>query len=181
MRISRKKRPEAPGKTYFYNEGINYPVVLVLDKEGNRLGEMKTGEAIRMAQEQENDLVLINPKSEPPVVKIMDFGHFKYQKEKEDRQKKAHQHVVDTKVVRMTLRIGTHDLEIRKNQAIKFLKQGDKVKIELVLRGREMQQTARAFDAIKLFIAQINEEENIRVEEEPKKQANKVFTTIAKS
>lgn len=181
MRISRKKRPELPSKTYFYNEGINFPEVLVLGNDGQRIGEMKTGEAVRFANEQEMDLVLINPKSTPPVVKVMNFGQFKYQKDKEDRQKKAHQHVVDTKVVRLSLRIGEHDLDIRKNQSIKFLKQGNKVKIELVLRGREMQQAQRAFEFIKEVMEQIASEEKIRVEEEPKRQTNKIFTTITKA
>jgi translation initiation factor IF-3 len=79
---------------------------------------MTAGEAIRKAREQELDVVEINPKTDPPVVKIMDYGQFRYQKEKEMRIKKAHQHVVDIKGIRMSLRIGKHDFDIRKTQAV---------------------------------------------------------------
>jgi len=181
MRISRKKKKPILNKRYYYNEGIKYPVVLVLDNEGKGLGEMKTAEAIRLAEEQESDLVLINPKSEPPVCRIMDYGSFKYQKDKEERQKRARQKVIGLKAVRISLRIGRHDLDIRKNQALKFFKQGNKVKIEMVLRGREMQQIPMAFEAMKKFIGEIGQEENIKIDEEPKKQGNKIFATIAKA
>jgi translation initiation factor IF-3 len=126
-------------------------------------------------------LVEINPKTDPPVAKIMDFGQFRYQKEKEARLKKAHQHVVDIKGVRLSLRIGKHDLEIRKNQTIKFLNNGDKVRIEVILKGREMQHVGMAFDMIKKFITEINQEEKIRSEQEPEKQGNKITTIIAKA
>ena len=181
MRISRKRKKAEPTRYYEYNERIKSSAVLLLGENGENLGEINTGEAIRQAKEKEMDLVIINPKNDPPVAKIIDFGQFKYQKDKEDRIKKARQHVVDTKVVRTSLRIGAHDLDIRKKQAIKFLNQGNKVKIELVLRGREMQQTKRAFDTIREVVAEIGQEEKIKIEEEPKKQANRVAVTIVKT
>jgi translation initiation factor IF-3 len=153
MRISRRsKKEQAPKINYLYNEGIQAPRILVLDNDRENIGVMSTGDAIRKARELELDLVEINPKTDPPVAKIMDFGQFRYQKEKELRLRKAHQHIVEIKGIRLSLRIGRHDLEIRKTQAIKFLNNGDKVKIELMLRGREMQQTPMAFDMIKKFV-----------------------------
>jgi translation initiation factor IF-3 len=122
MRISRRSKKEQPPKiNYLYNEGIQAPRILVLNSDGSNIGIMTTAEAIRKARELELDLVEINPKTDPPVAKIMDFGQFRYQKEKEMRLKKAHQHVVEIKGIRLSLRIGKHDSEIRKNQAVKFL------------------------------------------------------------
>jgi translation initiation factor IF-3 len=172
---------EEQGVCHSYSEGIEHPRVLVLDATGANLGVMSAAEGIRKAREQELDLVEINPKTDPPVAKIMNFGQFRYQKEKEERLKKAHQHVVDIKGIRLSLRIGKHDLEIRKTQTLKFLNNGDKVKIELMLKGRENQQSAMAFEIIKSFVQQINEVEKIRSEQEVEKQGNKITTIIAKA
>jgi translation initiation factor IF-3 len=182
MRISRRsKKPEAPKIAYKFNEGIISPKVLVLNSDGSNLGVMTAGEAIRKAREQELDVVEINPKTDPPVVKIMDYGQFRYQKEKEMRIKKAHQHVVDIKGIRMSLRIGKHDFDIRKTQALKFLNDGDKVRIELSLRGRENQQAALGIDVVKNFVKEINAEVATRTEQEIEKQGPKITTIIAKS
>ena len=182
MRISRrKKKPEEPKKIFFYNEGIRAPQVLVLGADGEHIGVMNTGEAIRSAREQELDLVEINPKADPPVAKIMDFGQYQYQQEKTMRLRKAHQHVTKIKCVRLSLRIGTNDLNIRKKHTIEFLEEGNKVKIEVVLRGRENQQSALAFELIKKFISEISTEVNIKFEQEIERQGNSIATTIYKT
>lgn len=181
MRISHKRKKEEPKKEYFFNESITVPNVLVLGAEGGNLGVMTTAEAIRAARGEELDLVLINPKVDPPVAKLMNFGQFRYQQEKEARLRKAHQHVVDTKGVRLSLRIGANDLNIRKAQTFKFLDEGNKVKIEVILRGRENQQGAMAFDMVKKFIAQVNEQMPVRLEQETERQGNKITAIIAKS
>jgi translation initiation factor IF-3 len=152
----------------FYNAGAN-------------LGVMSAAEAIRKAREQELDVVEINPKTDPPVVKIMDYGQFRYQKEKEMRLQKAHQHIVDIKGIRMSLRIGKHDFDIRKNQALKFLNEGDKVRIELSLRGRENQQAALGFEVVRNFVKEVNEQVAIRWEQDVEKQGPKITTIIAKA
>ncbi len=181
MRISRRGKKEEPKKIYQFNEGIQAPTLLVLDTDGSNLGVMPTAEGIRLAREKELDLVEINPKSDPPVARIIDFGQFRYAQEKEQRIKKAHQHVVEIKGIRLSLRIGTHDLEIRRLQTLKFLNNGDKVKIEIILRGREMQQSAMAFDNIRKFIESVNKEVATRVEQPTEKQGNKVTSIIAKA
>ncbi len=182
MRISRRSRkPEDPKKIHFYNEGISAPEVFVLDSTGKALGAMATAAALRLAREQELDLVEINPKATPPVAKIIDFGQFRYAQEKEIRLRKAHQHVIEIKGVRLSLRIGKHDIEIRKNQTLKFLNDGDKVKVEIILRGRENQQAALAFDILKNFIAEINKEVPVRLEQPTERQGNKVTAIIAKN
>ncbi len=181
MRISHKRKKEEPKKAFLYNEGISAPEVFTLDSEGKSLGVMKTGDAIRAARELELDLVMINPIAEPPIAKMLDFGQFRYQQEKEQRIRKAHQHVVDTKGVRMSLRIGKHDLDIRKVQTLKFLNEGDKVKIEIVLRGRENQQGALAFEAMKGFLAAVNAEVPTRFEQIAERQGNKITAIIVKN
>jgi len=182
MRISRRRHPKIePKKSFVYNEGIKAPSVLVLGSEGENLGVLNTGEAIRLAREQEMDLVEINPKAEPPVAKIMNFGQYQYQQEKADRLKKAHQHVVKTKCVKLSLRIGQHDLEIRKNQALEFLNNGNKVKMEVFLRGREMQQGGLAMEILKKAVNEIAAIQPIRFDQEYERQGNVVTTTFTKA
>jgi len=182
MRIShRRRKPEEPKKIFFYNEGIRSPQVLVLGADNGNLGVMNTGEAIRLAREQELDLVEINPKNEPPVARIMNFGQYQYQQEKAARLRKAHQHVTKIKCVKLSLRIGAHDMDIRKKQTLEFLDSGDKVKIEIILRGREMQQAPLAFDLMKKFIGEITAEKAIKYDQEMERQGNAITTTIFKS
>ncbi|HLD60877.1 MAG TPA: translation initiation factor IF-3 [Patescibacteria group bacterium] len=181
MRITHRRKKEEPKKLYRYNEGITAPQILVLDKDGANLGVMSTMQAVSRARENGMDLVEINPKVNPPVAKIIDFGQFRYQQEKEARIAKAHQHVVELKGVRLSLRIGRHDLEIRKNQTLKFLNEGNKVKIELILRGRELQQTALALEVVRNFAKEVSSVESVRFEQPAERQGNKITAIIAKS
>jgi len=98
---------------------------------------MSANEAIILAKEQALDLVEIAPKTQPPVCKIMDFGKYQYQKSKEERQNKSKQKKTDIKGIRISARTDDHDLDFKKSQTEKFLKKGDKVKIEVILKGRE--------------------------------------------
>lgn len=180
MRISHKKHKPEPKKTFFFNLGITAPEVLVLESDGKMLGAMKPSEGIRLAKEQELDLVLINPKSTPPVAKIIDFGQFKYQQEKEERLKVAHAHVTEVKGIRLSLRISSHDMGNRQNQTIEFLNDGDKVKVEIFLKGREMQQKQMAREIIEKFINNVNALVPVRKDQEIESQFNKVTAIIAK-
>ena len=107
---------------------------MVIDENGGQLGLLKIQDALDMAQEREMDLVEVSPLANPPVCKIIDYGKFQYQQSR-SQQKKAKK--IETKVIRLSLGIGQHDLEVKKKQAIKFLGQGHNVKIELRLKGRE--------------------------------------------
>ncbi len=179
MRISRKKRPDkALILDYRKNEGIIVPEVRLIDLEGNNLGVVPTSEAIERARALEMDLVEINPKANPPVAQIHNFSHFKYQKEKEVRKQRTNSHVSDIKGIRLSIRIGEHDLNIRREQAKKFLERGDKVKAEIILRGRENAKANIAFDVIKEFFAGLDAMIPVRYEEEAKRNANKVTAII---
>ena len=109
----------------------------MIDDEGKQLGEMSTFEAMTLAKERMLDLVEVSPKAVPPVCRIMDYGKHLYQQSKQLRLAKAKQKKIEIKGVRLGLRTDTHDLEFKRAQSEKFLRQGDKVKIDIVLRGRE--------------------------------------------
>lgn len=181
MRITHRRKKEEPKKQYLFNESITAPELLVLDKEGANMGVMKTGAALAVAREQELDLVEINPKTTPPVARIIDFGQFRYMQEKEARLQKAHQHVVETKGIRLSLRIGPHDLNIRHIQTLKFLNDGHKVKVEIILRGRENQYGPLAVEVMKKFLEKVSSEIAIRTEQNVERSGNKVTAIIVKT
>jgi translation initiation factor IF-3 len=109
----------------------------VISGDGNQLGIMTVPQALEIAKSEMLDLVEISPKADPPVCKIMDFGKFQYQKSKEDRQQKSKQKKSEIKGIRLSVRTDDHDLDFKKIQTEKFLTKGNKVKIEIILKGRE--------------------------------------------
>jgi translation initiation factor IF-3 len=127
----------------------------VIDDEGKQLGEMQTHEAIAAAKERLLDLVEVSPKANPPVCRIMDYGKHLYQQSKQLRLAKARQKKVEMKGIRLGLKTDTHDLEFKRAQSEKFLKQGDKVKIEIILRGREKAHQDLARTNLQNFISSI--------------------------
>jgi translation initiation factor IF-3 len=129
--------------------------VLVIDDEGVILGEMANTDALVIAKERMLDLVEVSPKANPPVCKIMDYGKYLYQQSKQQRIAKAKQKKVETKGIRIGLKTDTHDLSFKKDQAEKFLKQGDKVKIDIVLRGREKAHQDLARTNLQNFLATV--------------------------
>lgn len=137
------------------NEHIRVPRVLVIDDSNQNLGEMDTAAALELARSLELDLIEVFPKAVPPVCRIMDYGKIQYQKSKEIRLSRAKQKKIDTKGIRIGVRTDEHDLEFKKSQADKFLKKGDKVKIEIILRGREKAHQDLARDNMQKFASMI--------------------------
>lgn len=137
------------------NEQIRAAQIRVIDNQGNQLGIMTPFEAMQIAREREIDLVEVAPLANPPVCRIMDYGKFQYQQSKQDRLSKAKQKKIDVKGIRLGIRTDEHDLDFKKNQAEKFLKKGDKVKIEIILRGREKARKDLARNNLNLFIKAI--------------------------
>jgi len=117
----------------------------------------------RKSQEAELDLVEVNPTAVPPVVKIMDYGQFKYDQDKKAHKQKVQQKKVDTKGIRLSVRISKHDFDFRFEQAIKFLKKGNKLKVELILKGRERQHLDKAVEIIKKFVNDLEKIENFNI------------------
>ncbi|WP_245395557.1 translation initiation factor IF-3 [Anthocerotibacter panamensis] len=123
----------------YINERIRFPRVRVIDDEGTQLGIMSSREAITIAQEKDLDLVLVSPDADPPVCRIMNYGKFKFEQEKKQREAKKKQHTVDVKEIKMRYTIEAHDYQVRLRNAQKFLAEGDKVKCTIMFRGREIQ------------------------------------------
>lgn len=121
------------------NEEIKEKEVRVVDSDGSQLGLMSSKEALSHAMEKDLDLVLIAPNAKPPVCKIMDYGKYCFEQAKRDKEAKKKQKVVEIKEIRIIgLNIDTHDLEIKANNAKKFVRGGDKVKVTVRFRGREL-------------------------------------------
>nr|ARW60170.1 translation initiation factor 3 [Laurencieae sp.] len=131
------------------NEYIKYPKVRLIDVLGKQLGIYSSTEALNIAAEQGLDLVVISDKSEPPVCKIIDYGKYKFTQEKKAKEAKKKQHQTTIKEVKMRYKIESHDYQVRINQALRFLKSGDKVKITVIFRGREIQHFNLAIDLLK--------------------------------
>ncbi len=162
-----KPKPTTSAQLFRTNESIRTPKVMVIDENGTMLGEMYTSEALEMARDRELDLVEVSPKAQPPVCRIMDYGKQQYKQSKQQRLAKAKQKAVETKGVRMGLRTDTHDLENKLKQIEKFLRKGNKVKIEIVLKGREKAHQELARENIKNFLVKI--ETPYKIEEDIKR------------
>lgn len=122
----------------FINEQIRDREVRVIGADGRMIGVMPIGEARKLAEEAELDLVKISPGARPPVCKIIDYGKYKYERTKKEKDAKKKQHTVEVKEIRMSPNIDTNDMQTKINNARKFLSQGDRVKVTLRFRGREM-------------------------------------------
>lgn len=120
------------------NQEIRVPKVRVITESGEQLGILTLHEALQMAQEQALDLVEIVPTAVPPVCKIIDYGKFRYDQTKREKESKKSQHQVKVKELKISPNISEHDLEVKVRQAKKFLEDGNKVKMSCVFRGREM-------------------------------------------
>ncbi len=120
------------------NEEIRVRDVRVVSSEGEQLGIMQVRDALRLAQEQELDLVEVAPTAKPPVCRIMDYGKYRYEQSKREREARKKQKVIEIKEIRMTPKIEGHDFQVKVKAAQKFLSDGDKVKAIIRFRGREI-------------------------------------------
>jgi translation initiation factor IF-3 len=117
---------------------IRIPTVRVVDEEGRQLGVMPTFEALRLAQDRGYDLVEVAPNSVPPVTRLLDYGQYKYEAAKKEKEARRHQRSVDFKEIRIKPKIGTGDFDTKVRRAIQFLEDGDRVKVACQFRGREL-------------------------------------------
>jgi len=132
-------RPVAPQKDGPpANQDITAPEVQLIDAEGVNHGKVRTAQALEMAQEVGLDLVAISPNANPPVCKILDLGKFKYAAQKKAAEARKKQKVIEVKEIKMRPNIDIHDYEVKMRSVYKFLEEGDKVKVTMRFRGREM-------------------------------------------
>ena len=139
------------------NEEIRDKELRVIDSDGTQMGIMSRSEAMDLAAERKLDLVNIAPKAKPPVCKILDYGKYRYELQKKEKEAKKKQKTTQVKEVRLSTFIEEHDIEVKAKNASTFLKSGDKVKVSLRFRGRERDYTSKGMDVMKRF-AQVVEE-----------------------
>ena len=155
------------------NERIKVKEVRLIGDDGTNHGVVLTSEALSMADDAGLDLVLINPTQDPPVAKILNYGKYKYEVEKRAKEAKKKQHTVDIKEIKIRYKIDVHDYQVRINNIKKFISQGNKVKIVVMLRGREMQHSKLAFDLAERFVEDLKNEP-MTLEKKPQMEGRNV-------
>lgn len=160
------------------NERIRAKEVRLIDENGENHGVVLTSKALAMAEEANLDLVVVSPNQAPPVAKILDYGKYKYELEKRAKEAKKKQHTVDIKEVKVRYKIDTHDYQVRIKNINKFIAQGNKVKIVVMLRGREMQHSRLAMDLANKFMEDLKGD-TITVEKPPKLEGRNVTLFLA--
>ena len=136
------------------NEEIRDKEVRLIDSDGSQLGIVTIQQAMDTAIQRGLDLVKIAPKAEPPVCRVMDYGKFRFEQAKKEKEAKKNQRVIEIKEIRMSPGIDTNDLNTKMRNAIKFLKEGNRVKVSVRFRGREMAHTEIGEQLLKEFAAQ---------------------------
>ena len=139
------------------NEEIRDSEIRLISATGEQLGIMSAAQAQHIADEQGLDLVKISPQAKPPVCKLMDYGKFRFEQLKKEKEAKKNQHVVEVKEIRMSPSIDTNDFNTKIKNAMKFLKDGNRVKVTVRFRGREMAHTSLGTDLLKKFGAECSE------------------------
>lgn len=182
MRIHRHRQTQAKAliPQFRINEKIVADEVRLIEPDGT-FGVMSVAEALKKAEEYGLDLVEVSPKAVPPVCKILEFGAFKYQKEKEAKKQRAASSEVEIKGIRLSLRIGDNDRNIRLKQAKGFLEKGKKIRVELILRGREKGYRDRAEEVMKQFVELLKSDFDIRVESDLKNQNGRLQMLVSRS
>jgi translation initiation factor IF-3 len=159
------------------NEKIRVPEIRLIDHEGENQGVVTPEDAIRMAREVGLDLVEISPNASPPVCKIMDFGKFKYEAQKKAAEAKKKQKVIEIKEVKFRPNIDIHDYEVKMRNVTRFLEDGDKVKVTLRFRGREMAHLDLGRGVLQRIAADV--EGLGKVESMPKMEGRQMIMVVA--
>ena len=159
------------------NEQIRDKEVRVIGENGDQLGIMSAREALKLAEEAELDLVKIAPTAKPPVCKIIDYGKYRYELARKEKEAKKKQRVIDVKEIRLSPNIDTNDLNTKINAARKFLSKGDKVKVTLRFRGREMAHMQNSKHILVEFGEALND--IAVVEKEPKVEGRSMTMFLA--
>lgn len=143
------------------NEQIRDKEVRLIGENGEQLGIMSAKDAYKMARDAELDLVKIAPTAKPPVCKIIDYGKFRFEQAKREKEARKNQRVVEIKEVRLSLNIDTHDFETKRNHALRFISEGNKVKASIRFRGREMGHPELGLEIMRRFADAMSEVANV--------------------
>ena len=159
------------------NNSIRVREVRVVDAEGNQLGIMATRDAMRLAEEKQLELVEIAPQAKPPVCRIMDYGKHKYEQSKREKETRKKQRIICVKEVKLRPNIEDHDFEVKAKNAVRFLKDGDKVKVTIMFRGREIVHTNLGQQLLIKMAEQVKELST--VERHPKLEGKNMIMILA--
>jgi len=158
------------------NDRIRAREVRVVDPKGNH-GIFPIDDALRMAEDQQLDLVEISPNAEPPVCKIMDYGKYRYEQQKKEKEAKKKQHTVELKEVRFRPHTDTHDFDFKVKHAKKFLTDGDKVRAYVQFRGRDIIYKDHGMELLARFIQELAD--YAKIDQEPKMEGRRMTTILS--
>ena len=159
------------------NEQIRDKEVRLVDSDGSQLGVMPLAKAKELAAQRDLDLVKIAPQANPPVCKIIDYGKFRFEQSKREKEQRKNQRTVEIKEVRLSLNIDTHDFETKRNHAVRFIGEGNKVKASIRFRGREMGHPELGQEIMRKFAESMAEVAN--VEKPPKLEGRTMLMFLA--
>ncbi|MDD3049585.1 MAG: translation initiation factor IF-3 [Candidatus Cloacimonetes bacterium] len=176
------RRGKAKTKAVVPKERINQQIndvseVRLIGADGSQVGVVGIKEALNMAREEGLDLVEISPKAEPPVCRIMEFGKYYYQKERKNREAKKKQHIVLVKEIKFGPNTEEHDFNFKKNNALKFLKQHNKVKFTVRFKGRQMAHKDRGFDLLERLKEDLKD--FVDIDSNPVPEKNQISMIVA--
>lgn len=148
-----------------------------MDVDGKQLGVLPTREALKLAEEKQLDLVEIAPQAKPPVCRIMDYGKFRYEQSKREKEARKNQRIINVKEVKLRPNIEDHDFEVKAKNAIRFLKDGDKVKVTIMFRGRQIVHPDLGKKLLVRMAEQVTDLAN--VERQPKLEGKNMIMILA--
>jgi translation initiation factor IF-3 len=173
-----RSKEQAIAKDLRINERIRVREVLVIDDDGNKLGVIPIQQALDMARERGLDLVEVAPNSNPPVVRVLDYGKFKYEQAKKERDAHKHQRQATVREVRFKTKIGQHDLDFKAKTIGKLLSAGDKVKVSVLFRGREITHPEIGRDLLQRVAKQLVDEQHVATMEKHISMEGRFMTMI---
>ena len=159
------------------NDQIESPSIRLIDQRGEMVGVVSLHQGLQMAYEAGLDLVEVSPNAEPPVCKLLEFGKFKYEQQKKQNEQRKKQKVIQVKEIKMRPGIDDHDYDVKKRAMLRFLEEGDKVKITLRFRGREMvhqELGAKVLDRVKADLGEL-----AKVEAQPRMEGRQMTMVVA--
>ena len=159
------------------NEEIQEPEVRLISEEGEQLGVMSSRQALEIAEEREMDLVLISPQAKPPVCRIMDYGKYRFEQTKKEKEARKNQRIIEVKEIRMSPGIGENDFNTKLKNGQKFLMDGDRLKVTVRFRGREMAHTNIGEELLTNFAAQCTEIATL--DKNPKLEGRNMFMFLS--
>ncbi len=159
------------------NQAITCPKVRLVDENGEMVGVVTKAEALQMAEEASLDLVEVSPNADPPVCKILDYGKYKYEAQKKKAEAKKKQKVIEIKEIKMRPVIDENDYQVKMRNVRRFLEEGDKVKVTMRFRGREMSHQELGLEILKRIQEELKD--SIKIEQSPKLEGKQIILIVA--